>query len=169
MVRGHLRRGWRTLGLRTGILAVGWWSLDQRDPAGAAFGAFVVLSALLASVLLPSVGAARWRPAGVLRFGFVFLIDSIRGGLDVARRALARRPALSPTMIRYAVRLPEGTPRNLFAGVLSLMPGTLSVVLEDRQLAIHVLAEDAGTLRLLERLERSIARAVGERLESSGA
>jgi multicomponent Na+:H+ antiporter subunit E len=55
--------------------------------------------------------------------------------------------------VRYAVSLPEGAPRNLFIHSITLMPGTLSTLLDGDELLVHVLdtRQDAlGSLRQLE-------------------
>lgn len=158
--------GWRSLLVRALILASGWWILTEGDRAGLAFGVPTVLLALLASVSLPSPRPPKWSPIGLLRFAFAFLAGSLRGGVDVARRALAPHLRLSPTMIRFALRVPDGAARNLFTGTLSLMPGTLSANLDGDHLEVHVLGDRGDELvRQLQELEAHVARALGEPLE----
>lgn len=161
--------GWRTLLLRAGILVVGWWSLNEGELAGAVVGTFVVLLALAASGVLTTASSPRWRPLGVLLFAFHFVSGSIRGGMDVARRAFARALPLAPAMITYELQLRARTGRHLFMGALSLMPGTLVVNVDEDRLELHVLAEDPSMLRLQHRLEAAIARAVGEPAQGSHA
>ena len=160
--------GRRTILLRAAILSAGWWALNEGELAGTAFGIFTVLASLVVSLALASAGT-RWQPRGFARLAIWFLIWSIRGGLDVAYRALARGLPISPGMVRYAVKLPGASSRELFAGALSLMPGTLSVALVDRVLEVHVLVADPGVRPLLERVERAVAQATGERLEARDA
>ncbi|WP_437778292.1 Na+/H+ antiporter subunit E [Sorangium sp. So ce1097] len=151
------------------VYAGGWWALTEGDRAGLAFGVPVVLLALFARACLPSP-SPRWSPLGLLRFVLVFLIGSVRGGIDVARSALAPRLSITPVMIRYALRLPAGPARHLFIGTMNMMPGTLSVVLDGDQVDIHVLIDTGDELvRQLRALEGHVARALGERLERSHA
>jgi multicomponent Na+:H+ antiporter subunit E len=154
----------RTIVPRALILCLGWWTLNEAELAGVWLGAFVVMVALGVSLALSSAGTT-WRAGGLLRFAVRFFVGSIRGGVDVARRALARDLALSPTMIRYRVRLAGVSSTQLFTAAISLMPGTLSVALVGRDLRVHMLVDDPRALRLIERLEWSIARAAGEPLE----
>jgi multicomponent Na+:H+ antiporter subunit E len=130
----------------------------------------VVLLALATSVCLPSPRGPRWSPLGLLRFVWVFLTGSLRGGIDVARRALAPRCAIAPRMIRYTFRLPDGPARHLFVGTMNVMPGTLSADLEGDDVEIHVLVDSGDELvRQLRALEEHIARAMSEGLESRRA
>jgi len=116
-------------------------------PLAAAAAVWLVLSGGQASswlVGVPTVVAAVWAgralraahsaeaPAARVRwsalpgFALFFLYESLRGGIDVARRLLHRRPAVAPGFIDYRCALPAGGARLLFANSVSLLPGTLS-------------------------------------------
>lgn len=157
---------WRSLLIRLVILAAGWWILSEGDRAALAFGVPVVALALGASVRLAPRTAPSWRPVGLVRYGLAFLAGSLRGGLDVARLALAPRLRLSPAIVRHRLALPAGPARHLFMATVNLMPGTLAVHLDGDDLEIHALVdrgdELAGQLR---DLEGSVARALGESWE----
>jgi multicomponent Na+:H+ antiporter subunit E len=170
-VRANLAAGGeRAVPMRALVLAGGWWALTEGDPAGLAFGVVVVLLALFVSVCLPSPPPPRWNLPGLLRLGFAFLTGSLHSGLDVARRALAPGVPLSPAIVRYALRLPQGPARNLLMGTLSLMPGTLSANLDGHHLEVHVLVDKGDeTVRQLQELEALVARALGAPLESADA
>lgn len=162
--------GSRGILVRTSLLAAGWWILAAGDPRALGFGVPVVLAALVASLALPSPASPGWRALGLLRFAWVFITGSVRGGIDVARRALARRVRIAPEIIAYTLRLPEGPARSLFVGTVNLMPGTVSLAVDGRRLRIHALAGDFPALaRQFELLERRVAGALGERLEDGDA
>jgi multicomponent Na+:H+ antiporter subunit E len=154
----------RALVVRALLLAAGWWILVEGDAGALVFGVPMVLAALLASLSLPSSGSPRWHPLGLLRFARVFVVGSLHGGFDVARRALAPRVRIEPAIVDYRLRLPEGPARNLFLGAMSLMPGSLSLDVRGARLEIHVLAARKELVGELETLEASIARATGEQL-----
>ena len=88
----------------------------------------------------------------VVPFLAFFLLGSLRGGVDVAWRALHPRLPIEPQFRRFALDLPQGQPRTVMVSVLSLMPGTLSAELEDdgTTLVVHALTDSAmasvGTL-----------------------
>jgi len=82
----------------------------------------------------------------VVFIGF-FLLGSLRGGIDVAWRALHPRLPIDPQFRRFPLDLPQGQPRTVMVSVLSLMPGTLSAELEDdgTTLVVHALTDSALT------------------------
>lgn len=163
-------QGWRSVAVRASVLSGGWWVIAEGDRSALLFGVPIVLLALGASVALPSPSAPRWSPTGLARFASAFLFGSLHGGLDVARRALAHRLLIAPTVLRYPLGLRTEPARHLFMGALSLMPGTLSVSLEGDGLEVHVLVDQGdGFARQLRDLEERVAGAAGERLEDRHA
>lgn len=88
----------------------------------------------------------------------VFLFRSIVAAFDVARRTLAPRLLVSPGVVTYEVGLPAGLSRVVFMNTLSLLPGTLSLVLEENYLTVHVLDAGRDHPAELARLEQTMAR-----------
>lgn len=125
------------------VLMVAWLALDGTGslPVGLAFA---LAGALVGSLLVPGE-AHRWRPLRLLGFAAWFLQASLRGGLDVLLRAAAPSLPVAPRLHRHRLGLPPGPPRTVFVSVLSLVPGTLSVDLEEdaQVLVVHVLAAEA--------------------------
>ncbi|TDK23021.1 hypothetical protein E2F46_12800 [Luteimonas aestuarii] len=103
--------------------------------AGAAFGSWVAPGEV-----------HRWQPLRLVAFFVWFVVASWRGGADVARRALSPRMPIEPVMLRHRMRLPPGLPQTVFVGVLSLLPGTLSVALDadGGWLDVHCLTPSAA-------------------------
>lgn len=151
------------------ILTVFWWLLVAGDVGSWILGVPTVLLAWLAyrqlylakSSSVSQVGTAvSW--FGVLRFVSFFLLESIRGGVDVAWRVWLPRIPIHPEFLVYPIHLPAGTARTLFIYSIGLLPGTLSAELgEDGQLHIHALIVDASTQEGLARVERRIADVFG--------
>jgi multicomponent Na+:H+ antiporter subunit E len=147
--------------LRGTILALGWWILSEGSRAGASFGAVVVALALAASLWLSPPTAQSWRPVGLVRFAGHFLYHSVRGGVDVARRAFAPSLPLAPSLLAFPARLAAGPARDVFTATLSLMPGTLAVEPRETDIVIHVLVEGTAVEHELAALERRITEAMG--------
>ncbi len=128
--------------LRRALLLSGVWAaLVGADPEGWVFGALAVPLATLLSLGLMPAG----RPASVGRLialGPGFLLRSLVGGIDVARRAFDPRLPLRPGWMIRPVRLTPGG-RVALGAELSLMPGTLAAGSSGRDLLVHVL--DTGT------------------------
>lgn len=96
-----------------------------------------------------------WRLPGFVAF---FVLESLRGGFDVAWRSLHPRLPVRPEFFEHEIALPQGQPSTLLISVISLLPGTLSAELrrDEHLLVIHAL--NPGGAGSVHRLERRIAR-----------
>jgi len=145
---------------RGALLALGWWAVAEGDSAGVGFGALVVVAATAVSLALSAPLRARVLPFGVIRLAALFLFGSLRGGIDVARRAFAPRMDLAPTVMRYRTSLPSESSRHIFTTMLSLMPGTQSIAADGSDLFVHVLVRnDRAVETALSALEGHVAAA----------
>ena len=90
--------------------------------------------------------------------------ESLRGGIDVARRVLSPRLDVAPGFLTYRTRLSGPQARLLFVNSVSLLPGTLAADLQDDRLTIHALDSDAEFAEDLARLETAVARVYREAL-----
>lgn len=146
---------------RGALLLALWWVLTLGDPSGLGFGLVVtlVVSALSVRLFPPSV--YHLRPWGLLRFIGYFLVRSVVAGMDVAGRLLKPGLPIKPGTTVLTLKLPEGGPRWLLANTLSLMPGTLSVLLEGERLTLHCLDTTAPVEADVRKAEQYIARVFG--------
>lgn len=120
-----------------------------------------VLAALTGAALAAWLADSQpfwWNPFRLVEFAGFFLVESFRGGIDVAWRSLHPRMPVSPRFFEHEIKLPEGQPSTLLISVISLLPGTLSAELQrdERVLIVHSLTE--GGEESVQRLERRIAR-----------
>jgi multicomponent Na+:H+ antiporter subunit E len=76
-------------------------------------------------------------------FSIWFLWHSLRGGIDVAWRALQPTVQLQPGFLHYRLTLPPGPARLFLVNVVSLLPGTLSADIEGDVLLLHALDTSA--------------------------
>ena len=134
---------------RLGLNGCDWRSWIIGGPA-------ICATAWMAARIFPPVS---WcgSVAGTLSFAGFFALESLRGGWDVARRALAPRLRLCPSMVSYPLRLPVGTARWLFCNSISLLPGTAVVAITEDRLLIHVLHTSPSVQRGLTTLEDRVA------------
>lgn len=146
---------------RAALFAALWWLLNGGDARSWVVGGPVVLAATALSLWLRPQRTWRWQLAGVLPMAWYFLRESVRGGFDVARRALRPSLPLRPAVLLFRTRLPPGSARLLFAGLISLLPGTLVMGLEDDALQIHALDAGPGTEAELRALEQRVAALSG--------
>ena len=160
----HTPDAWQLLRLavpRAGFFALLWWVLTEGDSASWGNGLPVVITSTLVSLWLQPISTWRWRAAGLARFLPRVVWLSLRGGLDVALRALHPHCPVSPKFLVYALRLPVGPARVFLANTVSLLPGTLSAELEDDRLTVHILDANLPSLESLQSLESLVAGLFG--------
>lgn len=139
------------------LLAVLWLALA--GPAEWLFGIVAVGLALAASHWLAPMQLTRFSLPGLARFLPYFVAQSVAGGVDVARRALAPGPPLAVHDSRYAMALPPGQARTVFIGAISLLPGTLARDVDNEGVRVHSIAGDPRAS--LDALERRVANLFG--------
>jgi multicomponent Na+:H+ antiporter subunit E len=158
-----------TTGMRWGpavALAALWILLTGADATSWVVGVpFIALSIFL----LP--GPSRIEPTSgrlVIKrlpaFAWLFIVESMRGGIDVSRRVLSRQPDLEPGFFDYRTRLQSATARQLFINCISLLPGTLCADLDGDVGRIHALDSDQQAVDGIRALETSVGHLFGETL-----
>ena len=100
--------------------------------------------------------------SGLIRLLPLFVWESLRGGIDVARRTLTPRMRIKPGFTQYRIRLERCSARVFFTNCVCLLPGTLAADLRDDRIEIHMLDSTVNPHAELERLERAIARVYRE-------
>jgi len=138
------------------LLFTGWsfWSWVVGIP--------VVIAALTAYRFLPEIPAFNMHLVGAVYFLIYFVKQSFFGGIDVAWRAFHPRCPLSPGLIRHDVQLTNDFAVVVFANTISLLPGTLSVGLQGKQVTVHALDRSNEIRKSLSLLEFRVAKLFGE-------
>lgn len=139
-------------------LAAVWWLLTRGDLASWIVGVPAVAAASWAAVRLRPSRKSSLSLAGVARFVPLFLWESIRAGVDAARRIMAPTMRVQPGFRSYRTSLLEPSARVFFATCVNLLPGTLAAKLEGDQLLIHQLDETTDVTADLRRFERAVER-----------
>jgi multicomponent Na+:H+ antiporter subunit E len=98
----------------------------------------------------------------VLQFGYFFTIESLRGGIDVSRRVLARQTRTDPVFYSYSMQLKLPQAQQIFISCISLLPGTLCADVNSNRLKIHTLDRQTDTTKGIKRLESLVAKIFGE-------
>lgn len=148
------------LALRVAAFALVWWVLTEGRADSWGVGAASIGLALAASLKLAPPARLAFSPLGIARFAGFFLVESMRGGTQVALAALRPAMPLAPDLVPVRVRLPAGLPRVLLMNTLNLLPGTLSVTLDGDTLWLHVLDRTLPIAREVATVEAHIARAL---------
>lgn len=142
-----------------GIFLLLWWLLSDGTASSWWIGIPAVLLATLMSAALGSPVLLVW--SDLPRFILFFFLHSFLGGMDVARRVLQRNISIAPELYEYTMRLPLGLPQVMMANSVGLLPGTLSVEVENNVLTVHVLDRHTDFLSELKVVESNIARIFG--------
>ena len=139
----------RSLTRRVLLFAAVWWGLTGGERSGIVVGAVAVLIAMIVSTRLSAPFEMRVSPVGLVALGWWFFIGSLRGGWDVAWRALSPRLPLGPHLIHYQPQLVSGAQRRIFTTLNTLMPGSLSIdsMSDDPDILIHVLVDRGDAFR----------------------
>ncbi len=148
------------------LLAV-WLMLTAGDPASWMIGLpFIALAILLqpASDNRSDKSSLSVNFSGLLQFAWFFILESLRGGVDVSRRVLAAKPRIDPVFYDYAMQLQIPHAQQLFISSISLLPGTLCADLNNNQLRIHTLDQHMDTTQGIKRLESLVGKIFGEAL-----
>jgi multicomponent Na+:H+ antiporter subunit E len=151
------------------LLSLFWWVLSQGEPTSWVIGIPTVLIATIVSLWLSASSSWKWRLNALPRFVSVFAYCSLKGGVDVARRACSPSLPIAPAMLDYSVRLREGTAQVFFANIVSLLPGTLSADIRGDTILVHVLDSTLPVLEQLQRLEVTVADLFGCPIRSENA
>jgi multicomponent Na+:H+ antiporter subunit E len=147
-----------------GLFYAGFWLilLPSAKPVDLLLGALVTVTATWLSLHLLPPRCGGLRAGALLALLPHFLWESVRGGLDVARRALSPSMPLNPGFVSCPMKFAPGLARNSFASITSLMPGTLPVADDAGNLMYHCLDISQPVIEQLGAEERLLARALVE-------
>ena len=120
-------------------MALIWLGLNGTDWSSWIVGGPVAFAAAWISVKLLPAFPWHWSVGGAIAFAGWFLRESLRGGWDVAWRALSPKLALSPAIVCVPLHLPPGAARLFFCSAISLLPGTAVVAIAEKSLCVHAL------------------------------
>lgn len=150
----------RAAAWRAGWFLCLWLILAGADPADIPAAAVAVTAATWASLRLLEPTTARRSFPAICRLVLLFLYYSIVAGMDVARRAFDPRLPLRPGFVRFQTRLLRGVPRNVFAAITSLLPGTVPTGEDHDELVYHCLDVEQSVAAELATEEAALIRAL---------
>lgn len=153
----HKKFGLADAIIRAMLLAILWWSLAADAKWSWGFGAVIIFAATYLSLALTSRVYWHVNIRATIRFLLYFFIESLAGGIDIARRVFNPMLPLHQGFIEYQVHLNTMASRVFFMNVISLLPGTLSVKLKDNILTVHVLDMNTPVIQSIQALELRIS------------
>lgn len=146
----------RAIMVRALLAGAAWWIISEGQLAATATGVIAVAIAVFFSLYLAAPGPGRVNAWKLSQFMGYFLTRSLLAGFDVGRRILHPALPITPTFARVPLALPADRSRWLLVQVLSLVPGTLSVAIEEDELVLHCLNGDAAINEQVRAMEARI-------------
>lgn len=144
-------------GRRSLMIAAVYWIVAEGRVVAPPLAAVMILAAVAISLALLPAGRVRLRILSLLSFALWFFVAAVRGGIDVAFRAVSPSLPLVPGFIEFHTRLTNSAAQVFFANTISLLPGTLSVALQEDRLSIHALDIEQPLHERLRDLEDRVA------------
>lgn len=151
----------------TAILAGLWWLIVQGRADAWLVGLPAVALASWASISLGGNVLPGLSLRGLAAFITLFLNESVRGGIDVARRTLGPGLRIEPGFRSYRLHISHPAARVLLINCIGLLPGTLAADLEGDHAELHLLDTGVNPDPQLLRLEQAVARLFGLPLETN--
>jgi multicomponent Na+:H+ antiporter subunit E len=151
--------------IRMAILASLWLLIVQGRADAWLIGLPAVALASWASIRLGSNELPGLSLGGLVIFITLFLRESVRGGIDVARRTLGPGLRIEPGFHRYRLHISHPAARVLLINCIGLLPGTLAADLDGDHAELHLLDTGANPDPQLLQLEQAVARLFGLPLE----
>jgi multicomponent Na+:H+ antiporter subunit E len=145
-----------------GAMLFGLWMvlMQSAKPSDVAVGALATVGATWASLHLLPPETGRVRFARLLVLLPRFLWQSLKAGIDVARRALAPSLPLHTGFVDYRTGFPRGQARNNFATITSMMPGTVPAGDGPDKIEFHCLDIEQPVVAQMAEEERLLAKAL---------
>ncbi len=145
------------------LLGLLWVGIAKGDAASLLVGIPSVMLAFVAFARLRDRPSQRIRLRKLPGFSAWFVWHALRGGADVAWRALQPRMPLDPGFLRHPLALPGGASRVFLVNCLSLLPGTLSADIEGDELVLHALDVGGDVIAETREAERRVQGLYGIR------
>ncbi|MBE0409842.1 MAG: Na+/H+ antiporter subunit E [Anaerolineales bacterium] len=143
--------------IRIALFSFLWGILIGLDWEGWLFGFPVIIIAAYISLVLVPQQVPIFRPINLIRFSIYFFWHAFRGGSDVIVRAFHPQLPIEPGFLHYGFRLPQGSARVFLTFITSLLPGTLSSIMKEDQLILHVLDLSQPVSQQILNLENQVA------------
>lgn len=144
--------------IRAASLAALWWLMVGGRTDAWLVGLPTVALATWASIHFSAHPLPGFSFMGLAKFLILFILESLRGGLDVASRTLGYRLQIQPGFKCYPLKLNDPFARVFMINCISLLPGTLSVELHGDHLELHLLDSRQDPEPQLRELEVAIQR-----------
>lgn len=153
---------------RAALFLLLWWVLAAGDPASLVFGAAAAAAAALLSLKLHPLDRAGVRAWRLMPLFGSFFVHGLRGGLDVAWRAIHPRLPIAPGWTRVRLASDHAAANALLGGIVSLVPGSLAAAAAEGAMDLHLLDAPGFDPRAFERDQRRVLGLFDRRIDRAG-
>ncbi len=88
--------------------------------------------------------------------------EIVKANIDVAKRVLAPRMAISPTLVRLSASQKSDLGLVIYANSITLTPGTVAVDVEPGEILVHALSRDAAKELEAGEMDRRVSQLEGQ-------
>lgn len=142
------------------MLFLAWWAISEGDENGLIWGGLVSLLLTIWVQRQRVISRMQWRfLPGLVVF---YLVEAFQGAVDVAIRAFELRPRTESYLMDYELKLTTPWAKDVWIGLIGLMPGTLAVGVDGNRVQVHILDHRLAVMDALKRLEWHLQRLAGE-------
>lgn len=147
------------------LLTAVWLVLTEGSVSSLLVGVPFILLATVYLIKRQPSGNDQFSLLGLSMFITFFFTESIKGAIDVAYRVLSPSKNWNPMIVKYETALVGLSAKTLFANSVSLLPGTLTIRLDNNELTLHTLDARSDFIKEIARLEAKIAAVYCEDIE----
>ncbi len=144
-----------------GFLGI-WIVLNGGDLLGLLIGGVVAAGGTWLSVQLLPLSHSGINLGALVIQTVLFLWSSVVAGVDVAMRAFYPKVHVNPGFVVCPCRVPEGTSRDVFLAISSLVPGSLPAGIEHGRVIIHCLDINQPVAAQLAENEKQFLKVLGK-------
>tara|TARA_R110002167_G_scaffold71691_5_gene202131 strand:+ start:2280 stop:2777 length:498 start_codon:yes stop_codon:yes gene_type:complete len=144
-----------------------WLLLNDGNVFSLVVGVFFIVLAVAGSYRLNTdtkvqKNAPKIQLERLPKFLVFFFYNSLKGGLGTAKLAFSPTLSLTPDFVHYPIkRLQTGASTQLFMNLVSLLPGSVSVIREPTGILVHVLNSGTNTTQELQQCELAVSHLFG--------
>ena len=131
--------------------------------SGAKIDLFALIFILILAITTPfifSLQRSKFHYFYIFTFFFFFLKYSIIGGLGVAKLAIKKNLSLTPTLYKLPLKTTNDFTSVMLANIYSLMPGTLSMDIQNHTLTLHILDDSLFDELLIDEIQNKVIQAL---------
>ncbi len=151
---------------RACLCAVAWLTLTLGNLESLWLGVPVIVLSAYFSVKISPLLNIHW-PALFKWFNY-FLINSVKGAIDVSCRVLARNMPISPEIVEYSFESTSTFKTVMMVNTISLLPGTLGAKIVGDKIFIHVLNYHKDIKKDIQEIENLVDQITTGTLNSNG-